>query len=230
MSMTITSQDEKTVVIPAGIDSLNAFRHWVFSGGFPERGRISYLDGVMEIDMSPEEIDSHVTLKGALTNSMWQFVEEFDLGRVFADGALLVNRDANIANEPDLMFCTWQTLISQRVEIKETKPGNRRYMELNGSPDVVVEVVSRASIRKDKKILRQKYFSAGVREYWLIDASGAEIDFQLLTRGVRQFRNVRPGKDDSRLSTVFNRRIRMVREPDRIGMWRYRIEWLQAGG
>jgi Uma2 family endonuclease len=226
MSMTITTFDETAFDIPSGVDTLNGFRRWAYSRRFPQRGRISFLDGELEIDMSPEEIDSHSTLKDALLVAMSNFVEDRQLGRVFGDGVMLVNVLANIANEPDVTFCAWQTLISKRAELRETKPGSRRFMELRGSPDVVVEVLSRSSDRKDKKILRQKYFEGGVREYWLIDARGRTIEFDLLTRGTGRFRTVRPGKDGSRLSAVFQRRIRVTRELDRIGRWKYRIEYL----
>jgi Uma2 family endonuclease len=141
---------------------------------------------------------------------------------------LLVNEAANIANEPDLMFCTWETLVTKRAEIKESRPGNRRYLELRGSPDVVVEIVSRSSARKDKKILRQKYFKAGVKEYWLIDAQGKTINFQLLVRGSGRYRSTRPGKDGSHMSEVFHRRVRITRDRDRNGLWKYRIDWSES--
>lgn len=226
MSMTITTFDETAFDIPSGVDTLNGFRRWAYSRRFPERGRISFLDGKLEIDMSPEEIDSHSTPKGAIFAAMLNFNEMHDLGRVFPDGTMVVNVRANIANEPDVTFCSWQTLQSGRVEIKSSLSGKRRYMELRGSPDVVVEIVSRSSGHKDKNILRQKYYDAGIREYWLIDAQGESIDFELLTRSSGRFRAVRAGKDGSRLSAVFKRRIRITRELDRIRLWKYSIEYL----
>lgn len=230
MSMTFTTRDEESVDVPSGIDNLAAYRRWAFSRHFPERGRISFLDGRVEIDMNPEEVNSHSTLKEALTTAFSNFVEDHDLGRVFPDGMLFTNEKANVANEPDLMFCSWKTLLSKRAEIKESRPGNRRLMELRGSPDVVVEIVSRSSVRKDKQVLRQKYFEAGVQEYWLIDAQGDEIQFELLVRGTGRFRAARPGKDGSRLSRVFERRVLLTRERDRIGLWKYRVEWIEPRG
>lgn len=100
-------------------------------------------------------------------------------------------------------------------------------MELRGSPDVVVEIVSRSSVRKDKKILREKYFKAGVQEYWLVDARGDKIGFELLVRGAGRFRATRPGKDGSHLSNVFQRRVKITRELDRVGLWQYDLEWIE---
>jgi Uma2 family endonuclease len=226
MSLTFTTRDEEAIEIPSGIDTLSGFRRWAFSPRFPQRGRISFLDGVVEIDMSPEEIGSHGTLKEALTTAISNFARDRDLGRVFPDGTLLVNEQANIANEPDVMFCTWQTMLSKRVEICQSAPGNDRWMELRGSPDVVVEILSRSSMRKDRTILREKYFDAGIREYWLIDARGEKIDFELLVRGSSRFRSTRPGKDGSHLSGVFQRRVKIGRQRDRVGLWLYEIEWI----
>lgn len=227
MSMTFTTRDEEAFEIPSGIDELDGFRNWAFSARFPQRGRISFLDGIVEIDMSPEEVNSHGTLKEAITTAISNFARDRDLGRVFPDGTFLVNERANIANEPDVMFCTWETMLSKRVEIRESRPGNHRLMELRGSPDVVVEIVSQSSIRKDKKILREKYFKAGVREYWLVDARSDEIHFELLVRGAGRFRATRPGRDGSHLSSVFHRRVRITRELDRVGLWQYDIEWIE---
>lgn len=38
-----------------------------------------------------------------------------------------------------------------------------------GAPDLVIEVLSKSSRKKDSVIKLNKYMSAGVREYWLID-------------------------------------------------------------
>ena len=135
MSMTLTTRDEEFIEIPSGIDTLNGFRRWAFSSRFPERGRISFLDGMVEIDMSPEEANSHVTLKGALQASMHALADDQGWGQVFSDGMLLINCEANIANEPDIMFCRWETMEAGLATLRESRPGNRRFLELHGSPE-----------------------------------------------------------------------------------------------
>ena len=47
------------VRVPAGALELAGFRRWTNSPSFPERGRISFLDGEMEIDMNAKE--THAT-------------------------------------------------------------------------------------------------------------------------------------------------------------------------
>lgn len=40
---------------------------------------------------------------------------------------------------------------------------------INGAPDFALEIISRASRRKDYITKLQKYADAGVREYWILD-------------------------------------------------------------
>ena len=46
-----------------------------------------------------------------------------------------------------------------------------------GPPDVVVEVVSPGSERKDRIQKLRLYAEAGVQEYWLVDTAGRQIEF-----------------------------------------------------
>ena len=43
--------------------SLAEFRAWALSDGFPERGRIDYIGGRIEVDMSPENLFFHGSIK-----------------------------------------------------------------------------------------------------------------------------------------------------------------------
>ncbi len=40
---------------------------------------------------------------------------------------------------------------------------------INGAPDLVVEVLSPATIRRDRGKKSRRYLQSGVREYWLAD-------------------------------------------------------------
>ena len=57
-------------------------------------------------------------------------------------------------------------------------------MEVEGSPEIIVEVISPTSVRKDQKTLRDKYWQAGVKEYWLADRStGLRSDATIVLAG-----------------------------------------------
>ena len=55
MSVTYVSFEEQ-VRIPAGALDLPGFRRWVHSDEFPERGKVSFINGEIVVDMSPEEL------------------------------------------------------------------------------------------------------------------------------------------------------------------------------
>ena len=49
------------------------------------------------------------------------------------------------------------------MQLNEGKKGG--YVEVEGSPDMVLEVISDSSVRKDDVLLRQGYWDAGIGEY-----------------------------------------------------------------
>jgi Uma2 family endonuclease len=121
------------------------------------------------------------------------------------------------------MFCSWSTLESKRVTVSESVPGTDRYPEVVGAPDLVLEIVSKSSIRKDTQVLKERYFAAGINEYWLVDARRAAIDFQILKRGQQNFEPVTADRRGFRASTVLPWKFKLTRERDRIGQWRYTL-------
>ena len=51
----------------------------------------------------------------------------------------------------------------------------------NGAPDMVVEILSPSTARRDKTIKFNKYQQAGVREYWIIDPDIKILSTHILT-------------------------------------------------
>lgn len=48
-------------------------------------------------------------------------------------------------------------------------PERQTYRGLNGAPDFVVEIISESTRKKDYSLKMQKYWYAGVQEYWIVD-------------------------------------------------------------
>ncbi|MEX0718739.1 MAG: Uma2 family endonuclease [Planctomycetaceae bacterium] len=211
------------VTIPAMVRDLRSFREWAHSDEFPERGSISYVRGEIIVDMNAEELDSHVSLKGNLYADLLEIVEKEGLGDLFVDGLLFVNEEADVSNEPDLIFCAIESLEAGRVGYREHVPGSGRLVEVTGSPDLLVEIVSRSSVKKDMLLLFESYFEAGVREYWTIDARGIEIDFRIHRRGAAGFVANDPDADGFVASEVLGRSFRLTRTRTRSRRWRYRL-------
>ena len=91
---------EESLRIPA--DALTFDRKWVQSPGFPETGRIDYLAGDIEVDMSPEDLHTHGIVKVAFTSTLYTQVTEQDFGEVFTDRTRVVSR-----SRPSRSSRTW---------------------------------------------------------------------------------------------------------------------------
>ena len=69
---------EEQVEIPLGIACLADFRQWALSDDFPERGRIDFIAGRIEVDMSPEDLFTHGTLKSEIAGEIKDRVNHLD--------------------------------------------------------------------------------------------------------------------------------------------------------
>jgi Uma2 family endonuclease len=136
------------------------------------------------------------------------------------DGVLLSNADADIAVNPDAVFVS-HAARQDRVRFLEGTKGG--YVEMQGSPDMVLEVVSDSSVRKDLHQLRQDYWEAGIREYWLVDARREPIVFDILRHTPKGYRTT-PKKDGWIKSVVFGKSFRLTHQIDALGRQKYSLE------
>src|SRR5687768_14203030 len=160
-------REEYAIRIPASARTLDGFREWIRTADLPPCCRVSYLGGEVYIDMSPERIGSHSAVKVEITAVLYRLVQGADLGVFLPDGTLVSNRAADIANEPDALFIGAATLATGRVRLVPAADG-RDFVEVEGSPDMALEVISPSSVGMDTVRLRERYHAAGIREYWLI--------------------------------------------------------------
>src|SRR5579864_3796489 len=129
------------IQIPANATRLPGFQAWAHSRQFPERGRISFLNRELFIDMSPEELENHNKVKEGIDRGIGNLNEECDAGEFFADGVLVTNEGANLSTEPDGTFITWETLKAGRVRYLPRREKHGEFIEIQGSPDWLLEVV-----------------------------------------------------------------------------------------
>jgi Uma2 family endonuclease len=211
---------EESVRIPADITDLESFRRWARSEEFPERGWLSYLRGEIWVDLSMEQLFTHNLVKTCFTVVLGGLVEAGKRGYFFSDRARLSNPDVDLSTEPDGVFVSYASVEELRVRFLEGKEG---HVEIVGSPDMVLEVVSSKSVRKDTQVLRGLYWEAGIPEYWLVDARGARPRFDLLRRGRRGYTSTRPQGGWLR-SGVFGQSFRLTQQPDPLGHPHYTLE------
>jgi Uma2 family endonuclease len=87
------------------------------------------------------------------------------------------NPAANLSTVPDGAYVSYVTFQSDRLR---QVPGCRGgVVELEGTPDMVLEVVSESSAEKDTITLPPLYQAAGIPEFRRIDARG-ELRFEIL--------------------------------------------------
>jgi len=214
--------------VPANIDSLQKFREWVHADDFPEKMHVSYIAGDVEVQMSPENAEFHGKPKVQLVIRLGALIEDRELGDLYTDSMMLVCPETDLATEPDLVFCSYAAQQAGRVRASEWVAGSGNFVEIVGAPDLVVEVVSRSSVRKDTRSLREKYFKAGIPEYWLIDTRGSSIDFQLLVRGETGYDPVAPDSEGYRLSPVLRTSFLLTRRRNPLGAFTYKLMQRQA--
>ena len=210
---------DQDVEIPF-VSSLSEFRQWALSEDFPERGRIDYLGGRIEVDMTPEDYYSHGGLKVEVVGVLRGIVKAADLGDLRSDRTRLSNTEskAELSVEPDVVFVSHETFESGRARLVAKAGGEAdRYVELVGAPDLVVEIVSDRSVNKDTERLPSAYWKAGVTEYWLMDARGERLSFRIFRHGSEGFESAQRDADGFQYSTVFQQWFRLYRTRDRRG-------------
>jgi hypothetical protein len=211
------------ICVPASVFTLAGFRAWATSEESPEQARVTFVDQEVIIDMSGEEIQTHVIVKTAVCGPVYQLNAEEDLGILAITGALISNVSANVSNIPDAVLATWDSLEAGRVRLVSSARRPERLLELEGTPDWALEIVSDSSVRKDTRQLREAYHRAGIPEYWLIDARGEAIDFQIL---LYQPDGYVPAarRGGWQRSQVFGRRFRLERRRGRLDLWHYTLQ------
>jgi Uma2 family endonuclease len=122
---------------------------------FPEDGkRHEIIDG--EHYVTPSPYTRHQIVAGSLHDALSPHVRRERLGLLlFAPVDVLLS--PNDVLVPDLLFIS-----NERREILNDK-------NVQGAPDLVVEILSESTKRRDKGIKYQRYEHFGVREYWLVD-------------------------------------------------------------
>lgn len=217
--ITVIYESEK-VRAPMGAVDLEAFRRWADTDDFPENGRIWFLKGEVWIDLSKQQIFTHVLLKTEIAIVLGNLVKTAGLGLFLGDGVLLSNIHADISGVPDAIFVSQATLQSDGVQLVEGSGGG--HVELEGTPDMVLEVVSTSSVQKDTVILHQAYWEAGIPEYWLVDARQEPIRFDIFRRTSRGYSATRK-REGWVKSAVFGKSFQLSQRVNAVGHPEYTL-------
>ncbi len=198
--------------VPEWVVDLESFRRWADADDFPDEGRISWLCGEVAIDMSTEQLFTHGQVKTKMSAVLTFVVEANNLGYWWIDGPRVSNEGANISVNPDGVFVSTNSLRSKAVHLRESMQ-DVGYVEIVGSPDMVLEVISNSSVRKDTIVLRDAYWKAGVKEYWLVDARKEPLKFDIFRHTEQGYVATRRQKGWLR-SQVFGKSFRLMQSID----------------
>jgi len=148
---------------------------------FPDDGkRHELIDGEHYVTPSPNI--RHQQIQGDLFGLIWSYLQVHPVGRVFTARLDVLFSDYDVV-EPDLLY------VSNIRASEVLTPTNVR-----GAPDLVVEICSPSTRKRDETIKRHLYERSGVSEYWIVDP---DIDV------VRVYRRERD---------VFDRAVELSRE------------------
>jgi Uma2 family endonuclease len=210
-----------SVSIPPSVVDLSSFREWAYSADFPEKIRVCYLDGEIWVDMSQEQVFSHNQVKNEYSFVLTGLNKAQRRGRFLPDGILLSHVDANLSCSPDGTFVSWETFDSGRLRLVEGK--KEGYVELEGTPDMVLEIVSAGSVKKDLETLHDLYWKAGIPEYWLVDVRGDSVVFDILRHTPKGYSAARKQGGWVK-SNVFGKSFRLTRGMDERGNPEFTLE------
>jgi Uma2 family endonuclease len=112
--------------------------------------------------VTPAPSPRHQTVLQNLYLLVGAYVRERGLGRVFLAPLDVLLSDQDVV-EPDLLFVS-----NARTAIVEEA-------NLRGVPDLLVEVVSPSSRRRDELVKRDRYERNGVPEYWVVDPEAESV-------------------------------------------------------
>jgi Uma2 family endonuclease len=210
-------------VIPAWVVDHESFCKWTKSDAFPRRGRFGYFNDSVWVGLEMETVN-HNWAKSVITHALMTLILARQLGRYFSDRMMLSHSETGLATEPDGMFVSAAALQSGRVAMTGGGGGAGQAVILEGTPDMVLEVVSPGSVTKDTVDLVDAYWRAGIPEYWLVDPrkEGAP-QFTLYSHAARGYKAVRPA-GGWRKSAVFGVGVRLTQSTDDLGLPTYALE------
>ena len=129
----------------------------------PEGAPFELLNGKLIFMASPKT--PHQVASGNLFALLHFHVKRNKLGIVFA-APLDVHLDKKNVLQPDILF-----LSNERMD--------RRKDWIYGAPDLVVEIISPGTAKKDRGLKLEQYGKHGVLEYWIVNLENEEVEIYL---------------------------------------------------
>jgi len=127
--------------------------------------------------MAPSPYMGHGNVTANLVTIIGGYARVNKLGIAFADNLDVHFPDGNLFR-PDFTFVS---AANEKLFL------GKRNMTLHGVPDMVAEIFSKSTMKRDLGIKKDVYERNGVKEYWIIDPWRETIDVYLLRGGKYEF-------------------------------------------
>ncbi len=131
----------------------------------PEDKRFELIEGELTMTTSPTIY--HQWISKNIEYELERHVREKGEGRVF-DAPCDVYLDNENVFQPDILF------------VSEERLGIIGEKNVQGAPDIVIEILSEASAYNDLIKKKKLYAKFGVREYWLVDPGEKAVEIHSL--------------------------------------------------
>jgi len=110
--------------------------------------------------MSPEELFTQGRPKVRLVHALEEIVAGAelrcaDLGYILSDKTRVTCTQSKFSTEPDIVFVSHNSLDAGRARIISSPKQEDRYIEIQGTPDLIVEIVSDSSVLSVTRHLRR---------------------------------------------------------------------------
>lgn len=123
---------------------------------FPEDGRRHELiDG--EHIVTPAPVTRHQKVVGNLFGHIWMYLRDHPVGDAFGSPVDVIFSEFDVV-EPDVLYISH----ARAASLEPSK-------WIKGAPELVVEVGSPGTRKRDETIKRRLYEKFGVDEYWIVD-------------------------------------------------------------
>ena len=134
----------------------------------PEGAPYQLIGG--ELVMSPSPTPTHQRILRKLARALDRFVEENALGEILF-APMDVYFSETDTPQPDLLF------------ISKERLGIIGEQMIEGSPDLIMEILSPSTAYYDLKDKKRLYEASGVKEYWIVDPKAQEIEVYEFVEG-----------------------------------------------